>query len=152
MRSSDFIVQTNHDVDHTTCCGGTKDPDHVHDQAKPKTLLGGEMWLDESVERQDSFRNRWLAHAQRRDAKAASIDTPSLLEQANLNGTCVESIVQDFGTRGRIPGITKQTLERWLQSYPVTNECTHFSAIMDPLHGTIVFLERGPDEVDSDTD
>lgn len=114
------------------------------------SLLGGEIWLEESFERQDSVHNRWIAHAKRRDMKTAETDRYRLLEKANANGTCIESDEPESGAGGKLPGITTQTLEKWLRSYPVTNECTHFAAIMDPLYGTFVFLERGPEEEEED--
>lgn len=39
------------------------------------------------------------------------------------------------------PSITLATLKRWIQAGPVTNECTHFSCIMDPKMGEIRWIE-----------
>ena len=33
--------------------------------------------------------------------------------------------------------VTEQDVIRWMNDWPITNECTHFSCIMDPTNGTV---------------
>jgi hypothetical protein len=37
---------------------------------------------------------------------------------------------------------TLRELTRWTTTYPITNEMTHFSAIMDPAEGRIAWIKR----------
>jgi hypothetical protein len=41
------------------------------------------------------------------------------------------------------PSVRESTLVRWVQKYPVMNECTHFGCLMDPKTGGIRWIERG---------
>jgi hypothetical protein len=163
----EFIVQTNHDVDHTMCCAGSRGTEIRANQVLPTNLLGGEIWLEESIERQDVLRRQWVAHTHRGGSSSADNvkvnGTSSAVNgdrKSEYKGTCVDTVAsleaeaagKDRTSQKMAPGITRQTLERWLTTYPVSNECTHFATIMDPMRGTIVFLQRGPEESESESE
>jgi hypothetical protein len=44
---------------------------------------------------------------------------------------------------GEIAATTREVI-KWLSTYPVTNETTHFAAIMDPTEGKVVWMRRYP--------
>lgn len=37
---------------------------------------------------------------------------------------------------------TKQEVVKWLTAWPITNETTHFAAVMDPMEGKVVWVRR----------
>jgi hypothetical protein len=38
--------------------------------------------------------------------------------------------------------VGQRDVQRWMTSYPITNECTHYAVIMDPKKGEIVWTRR----------
>lgn len=38
--------------------------------------------------------------------------------------------------------VTLKEVQKWMKSYPVANECTHYAVVMDPKKGEIVWLRR----------
>lgn len=148
--SQDFIVQTNHDTDHTKCCGATEFYHAVgeRDETLSGQVLGAETWIEESTERQEVMKIRWAAHCSSRRDRSTDHD------DSVCNGVCTKSETESRPVgSGNVPGVSRQLLEQWLSEYPVVNECTHFITIMDPLKGDIIYLKRGPDNVsDEDTE
>lgn len=121
MRSaSDFIVQTNDDVEST----------HTHAQSEKSTILGLEIFLEESKERRECMRKKWNSLVSRQEKKRSKLG----------EGKDRELL---------ITAVSERTLLRWMKAYPIMNECTHFGCILDPKTATIRWLERGVQEVDS---
>lgn len=118
----DFIVHTNHDFAPTDPSG------QAYSQRESSAILGMETLVEESKERKDCILSKWTALARRQ-------------ERELRRGRGRES-----------PAIFEQTLQRWVKSYPIMNECTHFGCILDPGTGTIRWLERGVQDLeDSET-
>lgn len=145
--SREFIVQTNHDTDHRACCGAAEHHHPVMEGAtEPDTLSGqvlaAETWVQESVERQDAMHLRWIAHTKKiRDSTAMFTDNNT------DNGICIRSAIREAQGQGeRDVGVTKRSLQQWMTKYPIVNECTHFTTIMDPRTGEIPFIKRVPNE------
>ena len=140
IRSSDsFIATTNHDVDHekqeaspTTnkqpLLNNTLDPEAAHSAAptaSPDTFTPDrgalaspivtslQEAISESVDRLSCLRRRW--------EKLVAKTPPE--QRADLT-------------------ITERVLREWLSAYPTTNECTHFSCIMDAEEGKVRWLRR----------
>ncbi|KAM0262746.1 hypothetical protein ACHAQJ_001540 [Trichoderma viride] len=114
----DFIVHTNHDFAPT-------DPScQAYNQKESSTILGMESLVEESEERKDCILSKWTALAKRQERE--------LKKQGKRES----------------PAIFEQTLQRWVKSYPIMNECTHFGCILDPGTGTIRWLERGDENLE----
>ena len=116
--STAFIVVTNHD-------DSEESHSITHEQFDSMPLqtlrtTGMDALLEDSTERRKCMTSLW-EHAikkQRRISNKADVSTE--------------------GSRS----ITKETLFRWMQKYPITNEETHFAAVMDPKAGKIVWIKR----------
>lgn len=81
-----------------------------------------ESLVEESEERKDCILSKWTALAKRNERK---------LKEG----------------RGReSPAIFEHTLQKWVRTFPIMNECTHFGCIMDPGTGTIRWIERGVED------
>ncbi|KAL6700658.1 beta subunit of N-acylethanolamine-hydrolyzing acid amidase domain-containing protein [Trichoderma pleuroticola] len=109
----DFIVHTNHDF------APTNPSSQANSQKESSSILGMEALVEESEERKDCILGKWTALAKRQ-------------QREFKRGKGRES-----------PAIFEQTLQRWVKTYPIMNECTHFGCILDPGTGTIRWLERG---------
>ncbi|KAK6505641.1 hypothetical protein TWF481_007532 [Arthrobotrys musiformis] len=76
-----------------------------------------------------------------------------LLEDSQHRKTCVGRLYQNASTpsssrasrrsrRGRSrTGIGLQNVVSWCETWPITNECTHFSCVMDPKEGEISWVK-----------
>ncbi|KAL0938496.1 uncharacterized protein CTRU02_205106 [Colletotrichum truncatum] len=135
--SSYFMIQTNHDVEHGSCCSHkTKKPESSELHVE---YLGGDEWLAESQDRLGALQSRWLGHVK------AHSDDPSVTSLASGNGICLDSPQAQLNDRLTLSGISERRLLKWVRSPPTTNNLTHFSCLMDPHTGEIRGLTRGPD-------
>ncbi|KAI0171500.1 beta subunit of N-acylethanolamine-hydrolyzing acid amidase-domain-containing protein [Pestalotiopsis sp. NC0098] len=116
--SKDFIVHTNHDVDH--------DVEKHPDEYAKASFLGHEEWLEESTNRMECFERKWLRHLHRNQTHATARDASGKV------GDLVPHPV------------TESTLKRWVSSGTTMADCTHFACVMDPKTGQIRWLRRGP--------
>jgi hypothetical protein len=117
--SNEFIVHTNHD---------TKSDDLAEPRQKEmSTILGMELFLEESEDRRACIQKKWDGVVRRHEKK--------------LN----EAVEKEEGfVLGLKPPMVKEDrLREWVRAYPIMNESTHFGCIMDAKTGTIRFLERG---------
>ncbi|KAH6911719.1 beta subunit of N-acylethanolamine-hydrolyzing acid amidase-domain-containing protein [Coprinopsis sp. MPI-PUGE-AT-0042] len=55
-----------------------------------------------------------------------------LLEDSVERKECLVSMWRGRQERGKRDGASLEQVKQWLRTYPVRNECTHFSCIMDP--------------------
>lgn len=119
--SNEFIVHTNHDTN--------TDPNKPA-QKESSSILGMETVVEESEERRACVQKKWDAMKKRYEKKQTEV-----VEK----GEVVEM---------KVPSVREDRLREWVRAFPITNECTHFTCIMDPETARIRFLERGPDEED----
>lgn len=111
--STEFIVHTNHD---------TEPAEHIHNEKEKKSpVIGMDAWVEESEDRRACIQRKWDGVKKRHEKKHP------------VEGK----------DPGKGPTVREDTLKKWVKAYPVMNECSHFGCIMDPLTGTIRFLERG---------
>lgn len=101
--ASDFIVHTNHDTCESTGDSSSGKSKHV----------GMELMLEESQDRMDGIAHRWRSVVRRQAAKTSG---PPWTEGDLDTGV----------------GVTEATVVRWIEEWPVSNECTHFACLMDP--------------------
>ncbi|RYP51159.1 hypothetical protein DL768_003427 [Monosporascus sp. mg162] len=130
--STEFLVQTNHDVHHA----GSSNPDEsagITLNMNSAPLLGHDEWIYESTHRMTAVVSKWQRHLKKNYPAAAADSCGSPEEDGHLNG---ETVVP-----ARDPSITEATLKSWLRSDPVLNECTHFQCILDPKTGKIRWIE-----------
>ena len=110
--ATDFIVITNHDLAEED----TTQPTKATHEGSFKTLLDG--IIVESIDRRTKAVKLWeksLRRAKRNPMKKGS--------------TCEQ-------------GLTKDSIIRWMDTYPILNEETHFATVMDPKEGKVVWTKR----------
>ncbi|ERF70960.1 hypothetical protein EPUS_06745 [Endocarpon pusillum Z07020] len=157
-RSRSFIVMTNHDLDPTPGMRETKSSNSTSIQSI----------ISESVDRRGCMVEKWEIKVREEHAKrviAAEASSPaSLLSSARprtrsktkrqlaactdrsipiaQNSTERHDVFTDGHEVEERVSLTKSELRRWLAAWPTTNECTHFSAILDPTEGTVVWARQ----------
>ncbi|USP72875.1 uncharacterized protein yc1106_00149 [Curvularia clavata] len=118
LRSSSFLSATNHDLALET---DPLDPSSHTQAQKTRThaFLQASMHdiLAESIERKHCLTAKWAAWSQRQ-ARQAKRGQPAAT------------------------GVTLVTLRRWVETYPVCNEVTHFACIMDPSQGVFRWVRK----------
>ncbi|KAM0275119.1 hypothetical protein ACHAQH_007523 [Verticillium albo-atrum] len=139
--SNQFIVQANHDTHGSGCCGSKPNPDS--DPSEPQTtLLGGELFLEDSTERMGMMQQNWLLHT-----VGSRNAPPAADEKDEPNGLCLDEGAMSHEARPT-KGVRERALQAWMREFPIINECTHYACIMDPQTGGIRWLERGTIEFD----
>lgn len=114
--SSSFIVITNHDA------SSDDNPASATDSDKAKLAVTGMSELvEESQDRKQCIESKWKKAdaAFRRRRKDAS-----------------------RGDADAAMSVTESQLVKWVEAWPITNESTHYAAIMDPVAGDFIYLER----------
>lgn len=160
IRESDsFIVTTNHDLEeHPNLHGTTTLKTHA---------LAMQELLEESEDRRDCIVRKWQAKI-RRELRAqerastklrrgklnggmhlrstrSSKHTSAHPEEHEQNGAAQMKAGKNAATLAEIERnmtVTKEELVRWTRTFPTTNECTHFAAILDPSTGQVAWSER----------
>ena len=110
--ATDFIVATNHDEAEHN---NTQSIKATHEDSF-KTVLDGIVL--ESIDRRNVAVNLWAKSVKK--AKRNSSRKASTHEQ----------------------DLTTANIIRWMDTYPILNEETHFAAIMDPKNGKVVWTKR----------
>lgn len=93
-------------------------------------------------------------HDQVQDSERTSNDAQSGTADDALKATGMDMLVEESTDRqDKLTGlwaraaaknntITTRKLKSWIGKYPITNEETHFAAILDPINGTIAWVQR----------
>lgn len=147
--SSTFIVVANHDQeDNSTCPNRNKGGNHFG-----LSLVSGEVQdfddlMEESRERQGCMQAQWDAAIQKHQMqlgnKAGKQDGASLTARQKK----VEEERQAKQERDQITWnashalVTGTEVKNWLTTYPVVNESTHFTALLDPEKGKVAWVRR----------
>ena len=134
IKSADqFIVQTNHDSDHSSCC---EEPEEAKDRlAAPHN----ELWLQDSTDRMGVIQRKWVEHS----TQVAGESEPDL-SQANKNGNCISRKLVDHAEDIDVRALSEEALREWMKDEHISNNFTHFACILDPVTGRIRWLARGP--------
>ena len=131
--SNHFLVQTNHDSDHSSCCGGDG-------KGEDRPLVPhNDLWLQDSTDRMDVIQRKWIDHS-----TANAKQDQEYLNQASKNGSCISSQLPKSAEEIDLEGISEQTLRDWMKDDQISNNYTHFACIMEPATGKIRWLQRGP--------
>lgn len=114
--SSSFIVITNHDASSDDNPAAASDSDNAK-----LAITGMNEIVGESQDRRQCIEAKWKKaesafRRRRKDANRGDADTAM--------------------------SVTESQLVKWVEAWPITNECTHYAAIMDPLAGDFVYLKR----------
>jgi len=126
----DFIVVTNHD----RADESQRMANENARNASSSLGLGGEEFL-ESVTREICIKEEW------REAVIRAIGV-------DLGGdSAVDGENEDFGV-----SVSKANVVVWLGRWPITNESTHYAAVMDPKKGDVVWLKRFLEPVENSDD
>ncbi|KAL9635349.1 MAG: hypothetical protein Q9164_003516 [Protoblastenia rupestris] len=116
LQSADFIVVTNHDAAEE--CSARKIPTAANEKLTTMHLTGMDILVEESIERKDVLCDLYKKASSRRNRATSA--------RASLRPKC----------------ITEKDVVKWMNTYPITNEETHFATIMDPKSGKIVWTQR----------
>ena len=128
----DFIVATNHDRADENNTGNSR---RENARNASSSLGFGEEIIAESVSRKFCIRGKWREAVRR----AIGIDPG---EHDSVDGND-----EDLGV-----SVTKANVVDWLGEWPITNECTHYAAMMDPKKGDVVWLKRFLEPVENTHD
>lgn len=114
--SSSFIVITNHDASSDNNPAAASDSDNAK-----LAITGMDEIVEESQDRKQCIESKWKKaesafRRRRKDANRGDEDTAM--------------------------SVTESQLVKWVEAWPITNECTHYATIMDPLAGDFVYLKR----------
>lgn len=103
-----------------------------------------------SITNHDLSENRSLGsasrtqHTQPRALRAAGME--ELVEESTIRNDCIVQMWQRTLRKSRSSGLHPRVREKdmvgWLNTYPITNEETHFATIMDPKAGIITWLRQ----------
>lgn len=126
-----YIVQTNHDSDHSKCCGDGKKFQAM--------VLGNEIWRQDSTQRQDHMLQGLMNHG-----RCAGMKPKAFEEILEKNGACINSKLAANNETATI-AVTEDTLRTLMADEAISTSFTHFACIMDPQAGKIRWLRRGPD-------
>lgn len=90
-----------------------------------------------------------------KNAKLAVTGMNELVEDSQHRTQCIESKWKEAEAKFRrrrtyankeeaeaAMSLTESQLINWVEARPITNECTHYATIMDPLVGDFVYLKR----------
>lgn len=130
--ANQFIVQTNHDSDHSSCC-----PADTTHKDRPE-VPHNELWLQDSNDRMSVIKNKWIEHSNNLEGS-----NEVYLTQANKNGACING--PPVGDDVDLGAISEETLIEWMEDVHISNNFTHFACILDSTAGKIRWLERGPE-------
>ena len=116
LLNSSFLAVTNHDTSYEppgSSLGSATPASEAHAAHAKSRRLGTLMseLIDESMERKGCLTASWESHVE------------SLKERGHM----------------KQKGVRLDMLKEWLLEYPVTNEQTHFVAIMDPEKGDVIW-------------
>lgn len=121
--STDFVVITNHDIveeEKSQCAKQTSDGNAL---SRVQQATGMELLVEESTNRKacmTSFYDKATKYSlNRKGSKQRAVHTR----------------------------VTSDRVTKWMDSYPITNEETHFATMMDPRRGEILWTKMYPEEM-----
>jgi hypothetical protein len=124
IRSSDsFITATNHDV---SCEFDKSHPYHPVNLEIQNMIGMGEL-IAESIDRKECIEKKWWNTVKR--------------YQKNNPWATEEDVYANV-----------RDVQRWMVSYPVANECTHYAVVMDAREGAVVWCRRWRESLEGPED
>ncbi|KZP24839.1 hypothetical protein FIBSPDRAFT_856640 [Athelia psychrophila] len=128
MYRKDFIVATNHDRGDEGLEDNTAP---VNSSPVTRSIIGEvDAFREESVARKRCIRLDWQ--------EAVELATGVLPPGQGAPGDADLNFSAD-----------QADVVTWLEEWPITNECTHYATILDPKEGTVNWLKRFLDPVES---
>ena len=122
--SKEFIVTTNHDVVEEGKSDSEKQKSNGNTSSQVQQATGMEALVEESTER-----------------KACMVEFYEEEKKRVLQGEVA-------GSRDPLDvSIAEDKIVKWMTQHPITNEETHYAAIMDPTSGTIRWKRMYPEEM-----
>ncbi|KAJ5735847.1 beta subunit of N-acylethanolamine-hydrolyzing acid amidase-domain-containing protein [Penicillium malachiteum] len=165
--SSSFIVTTNHDQGPNSASpeevAQTKRQNHRGLSLVSSDGQAMEDLIEDSNERRDCIKEKWDNEVQERNESrnnriSAKIEIRPHVESSGSRSSVRwrkkredEELKAEAEAKRIIllnpdddsdVAITKTTLVKWLTTFPVVNETTHYAAIMDPCKGEIAWIRR----------
>lgn len=139
LLSNSFIATTNHDCSYEEVPNLNDGQLQHRAHAAATGIFGGAIaeMLAESIERKVSISDKWMLHCARFEQRERGRGMRLGPEYAPFERRAQVSA----DLTGKAPCISKATLVRWLKSYPVLNEQTHFAVVMDPRKGKVAWVK-----------
>lgn len=131
--ANQFIVQTNHDSDHSSCCENSKKG--TDGSGAPHN----EIWLQDSTGRMGVIQRKWTEHAAQ-----AGHDNEVDLSEVKRNGDCISRQLVKNADDIDLGALSEETLREWMKDEAISNNFTHFACILDAATGKIRWIARGP--------
>lgn len=131
--ANQFIVQTNHDSDHSSCC---KESETGKDGTGAPH---NELWLKDSTDRMGVIQRKWTEHATQ-----AGHDNEADLSEVKRNGDCISHQLVKNADDIDLGALSEETLRQWMKDEAISNNFTHFACILDAVTGKIRWIARGP--------
>ena len=101
---------------------------------------GYKEWMEEWKD------SEWTKFSKEKEAADMAGEMKSLISDSQYRKRCVgrlyEKAMSSRRSRRRIEGgIGIKTVASWVETWPIMNECTHFSCVMDPKEGKIAWVK-----------
>ncbi|KAJ5851330.1 uncharacterized protein N7529_010715 [Penicillium soppii] len=143
--SNSFIITTNHDQDPSpaTTEAIAKDTGYAGLRSGSDMQTMADL-IDESKERQASMQSKW-DRRMKQGASQRGIRNRRVTESSQ-SGTKALHMKKTSIEENQEPevSITLGTALRWLWSYPIVNEDTHYAVLMDPVKGRFKYAGKFP--------
>lgn len=155
QRSSSFVVATNSDLAKIPLASQKEaaieydkgHDDRIIDPSKEPLDLDDLIFL--SGERRAHMQDAWEKKVKEKQDKSStshdySTAEPILSQPSHQSGPtmdCRLDVSLDLYGDNQVTALPSEVTE-WINGYPVTNEMTHFAAIMDPTLGQVAWLRR----------
>lgn len=163
--SSSFIALTNHDLEDEAASTGNKPRVDREPTRQAVRLAALEGFLEESTDRRECIVKKWR-HKVRSEYRRKLKDRPSqkaMPAREHQMQTRSATSAPEVQSNGSINtpdwqavedsvSVGTEELVSWVSSWPTTNECTHYAAIMDAHDGRVVWAKRYPEPIQEPID
>ncbi|EGD88262.1 hypothetical protein H112_04745 [Trichophyton rubrum D6] len=155
QESSSFVVATNSDLARVSLASQKEEAveydkghdDRIIDTSNEPLDLDDLIFL--SGERRAHMQGAWEKKVKQKQEKPSTSHDYSTAEpilsqsgcQSGPTVDCCLNVSLDLCGDNQVAAMPSEVTE-WINGYPVTNEMTHFAAIMDPTLGQVVWLRR----------
>lgn len=155
QRSSSFVVATNSDIAKVSLAG-QKEEAVEYDKGHDDRMIEASnepLDLDDLIflrgERRAHMQDAWEKKVKEKQEKPSTSHDYSTAEpilsqlgcQSGPTMDCRLDVLLDLCDDNQVTAMPSGVTE-WINGYPVTNEMTHFAAIMDPTLGQVAWLRR----------
>ncbi|KAJ5317990.1 hypothetical protein PENANT_c004G10089 [Penicillium antarcticum] len=150
--SNSFVITTNHDQESNFTTTEVTEDEGGHTGLR---LAGAEQtigeFIDESKTRQACMQKKWDRQVQKQNSTQQGLKKRVNRDKApDRKAHSMQLRQRQDMPSGTEPSpepeisITQDTALRWLWSYPIVNEDTHYAVLMDPVEGSFIYTGLFP--------